>query len=552
MPSYTPTFRALTIGICVMADVISAETIQAPFSASYQIKPIPGSFEAPGVPAPYGGIAFAPGSLDTLLMIGNAHQAGADANPPGIYAIKVRRDGKGHINGFQGNGKLLAAAPGLSVSTSGGGHGLAGGPNGVLFYTSPDGSLGMIKQGSAAPDRQIDLTTLEPTWIPEAMPLAFVPPGFAGGKSFKVVSAEGGFYAVDLSADGAGTFDIAKVSKVGVLADVGLHDDGVRTSATGLAYVAAGNPRFPAQTVLAIDYDFNEGIHSDLSAYRIDARGNPIFSSRRVMISEFGASAMTTDPVTGDLVIGGFWGGRRLVVGFSVPQLPTYGKPSFQVKETAGGATISVKRGGSLNRPVAVNYATSTGTEPGAHYAVPGVNYTGVQGTLTWAAGDNKAKSFTVPVMSDGGFNTTLRVDLNLSLADGGEPLPVSALYILNQDPKPTVSLTTTGQTVAEAAGTVNLTAALSQPTPIQVIVPLVFSGTATQGQDYRLPRDENRRVIKSLVFPPNTTQVSLPLRLINDALPEPDETLIATLGKPVNADLGTLTTETITIQDND
>jgi hypothetical protein len=66
-------------------------------------------------------------------------------------------------------------------------------------------------------------------------------------------------------------------------------------------------------------------------------------------------------------------------------------------------------------------------------------------------------------------INPSLKVDLNLSLAEGGEPLPAAALFIANQDPKPTVNLTNIGQTVAEGAGTVNLTATLSQATPLPV-----------------------------------------------------------------------------------
>jgi len=80
----------------------------------------------------------------------------------------------------------------------------------------------------------------------------------------------------------------------------------------------------------------------------------------------------------------------------------------------------------------------------------------------------------------------------------------------------------------------------------------VTFSGTATLGQDYRFLRDANKRLMKSIVFPPNTTQATLPLKLINDQLTEPDETIIVTLGKPVNASPGAVTTDTLTIQDND
>lgn len=458
MYSNTRVAATLAVSLCFACGVgtASAATVQPPFSDNnqYQIRIISSlNSLIPGIPAPYGGVAFAPNDMNTLFIGGHVHESDA-----AIYAVGITRDAQGHINGFQKNSRRLAWAPGLPGLTPAGrgiGRGLAVGPGGVLFYTSIDGGLGMVEPGNEtldrAPDRKINLKALNPP-IVEAGPLAFVPPRFAGQKGLKLATGGGGFYGLQLAADGNGTFNIAKATQWGTLDDMG---PGVGTSAVGLAYVAAGNKAFPVETVLALDWDFNTGSHSDLLAYQTDINGNPDFKAGpRTVIAEIGGSAMAVDPLTGDLFIAGFWGSHKLVTGFALPPLPVYGAANFTVPEPTdagtptpgvcdpakpadiGTAKIVVKRGGSLDRPVSVNYSTSVVAQD-ARYAVPGVNYSDVSGTLDWIANDRKPKCFTVPVMRDGVFSAALRVDLNLSLAGSGEPLPPAALYIRNTDPNP-------------------------------------------------------------------------------------------------------------------
>ena len=105
--------------------------------------------------------------------------------------------------------------------------------------------------------------------------------------------------------------------------------------------------------------------------------------------------------------------------------------------------------------------------------------------------------------------------------------------------------------TVAESSDQAQFTAILSQATPLQVTVPFAFSGTATQGEDYRFKLDARKRPIKSMVIPHNATQATLTVLLISDGVAEPDETLTATMGTPTNAVAGAPTVNTVTIQDN-
>jgi hypothetical protein len=70
-------------------------------------------------------------------------------------------------------------------------------------------------------------------------------------------------------------------------------------------------------------------------------------------------------------------------------------------------------------------------------------------------------------------------------------------------------------------------------------------SGTATGGEDYSLPDG-------ILKFNPGETSKYIYAAILNDAVYEPDETLIVTLSNPVNAEIGRATTHLHWIIDDD
>jgi hypothetical protein len=72
-----------------------------------------------------------------------------------------------------------------------------------------------------------------------------------------------------------------------------------------------------------------------------------------------------------------------------------------------------------------------------------------------------------------------------------------------------------------------------------------VTGGTATGGDDYVLAGG-------TLLFAPGVVTRSLEISLVDDAEPEPAETVVISLSNPQNAVLGTLTVVTLNIQDND
>ena len=114
----------------------------------------------------------------------------------------------------------------------------------MLFVTRyPANQLEQSKPGSIAPDKVIDLTPLGVTGSVGS--IGFVPPGFPGAGSMKIVSyGDNGWYHCDFVPDGNGTFNVISAIR---RANVGGPE--------GIAFVPHGSPVFPANSVLIVDTD---------------------------------------------------------------------------------------------------------------------------------------------------------------------------------------------------------------------------------------------------------------------------------------------------------
>ena len=182
----------------------------------------------------YGGLTFKYDDPNTLLI------GGAAGSPVGrIYQIAVTRDGNGHITGFSGIATLYPGAE----STIGqyNDAGLAFGPANVLFVRRyPANELEQSKVGSMAPDKVTNLAPLGVTGAGGS--IGFVPPGFPGAGSMKLVSwGGGGWYHCEFAPDGNGTFNITSAS---LRATIGGPE--------GIAFVPPGSPVFPPNSVLIV------------------------------------------------------------------------------------------------------------------------------------------------------------------------------------------------------------------------------------------------------------------------------------------------------------
>ena len=254
----------------------------------------------PGLSNPYGGLTFKYDDPNTLLIGGAANGSAGR-----IHQVGVIRDANMHITGFSGTASVYPIAQAAIGLFNDGG--VAFGPQNVLFVTrSPVNQVEQSKVGSSAPDKVVDLSPLGV--VASTGSIGFVPPGFPGAGSMKIVSfTGGGWYHADFVPDGSGTFDITAASLRANI--VGGPE--------GIAFVPPGSPVFPSNSVLIALYGLGKVVTAPL-----DANGDPILANAQDVLQQLGhADGACMDPVTGDFLFGSFNAQGQLirVSGFEAP-----------------------------------------------------------------------------------------------------------------------------------------------------------------------------------------------------------------------------------------
>lgn len=114
------------------------------------------------------------------------------------------------------------------------------------------------------------------------------------------------------------------------------------------------------------------------------------------------------------------------------------------------------------------------------------------------------------------------------------------------------VQFASAAQSASEGAGTVAIALVVSPPQLHEVVAWVRLTGTATgapfPGADY----DLTSFVDVPVTIPAGSAQASLVLHLVDDAVHEPNETVIATLQRAALAQPGAAAVHTLTILDND
>ncbi|HMN46684.1 MAG TPA: Calx-beta domain-containing protein [Povalibacter sp.] len=99
--------------------------------------------------------------------------------------------------------------------------------------------------------------------------------------------------------------------------------------------------------------------------------------------------------------------------------------PSLTVAENAGNATLTITRTDGTDGAVSVTVATSNGT------AAQPQDYTAVNTTVTFAAGDATAKTVNIPIANDTEVETGETLTVTLSSATGGASLGSTAQVLI-------------------------------------------------------------------------------------------------------------------------
>lgn len=279
-----------------------------PGFAGYTIAPVfQNNVNSPGlplIPVSYGGITLDPGNANRLIIGGNSEGSGA-----AFYSVGVTRDWAGHIQGLAGNPALFAAAP---KAAAGAVFGPSFNPGEVFFYSIASGSggvdVGMIRWGSAGPGRTVNLVPETPGGVNFA-PLGVKGFGMDGG--LKILTISGQFYSARFIGEPTGTYDFV---------DVKLRATLPVADAQGFAYVKGGAPGFPLDTLLVAEHRAGA-----IAAYDVDAKGDPLASTRRTFFAgpPFARpEGLFVDPQTGDLLVsthGSSTSGIYRISGFTLP-----------------------------------------------------------------------------------------------------------------------------------------------------------------------------------------------------------------------------------------
>jgi hypothetical protein len=288
-----PALALAAVLVAASAQKAAAQVVSAPFDSDYTVDLL-GS--VPGVPANYGGLTFAQGDPDTILIGGSANGAGGL-----LYSIGVVRDDENHIVGFTGTAEQFASAPYND-------GGVTYGPGDVLFLARwPVNELGQNLPGSFATSKIIGMTQFGVSSSLSA--IQFVPAGFPGAGSFKMVTySAGNWFDATVVPDGSGTYDLANVT----------FRVQIPGGPEGFVYVPPGSPQFDDfSSILVAEYAAGK-----IATYEIDGDGDPILATRQDFLTGLtGAEGAVVDPVTGDFLFSTFGGSNQVVAvrGFGAP-----------------------------------------------------------------------------------------------------------------------------------------------------------------------------------------------------------------------------------------
>lgn len=216
------------------------------------------------------------------------------------------------------------------------------------------------------------------------------------------------------------------------------------------------------------------------------------------------------------------------------------------VSEGAGGATLYVQRTGGTFNEASVTYSTQNGT------AIAPGDYTAQSNrTLLWAHGQGGSQPITVSIVSDSSDEPDENFSVVLTSSSGATLCQPSAatVTILDDDNPPAGSLRfATGSYVVNEDGvSVNIEVQRVGGTYGTATAKVAFANGTANGSDYSVnPGTEN------ITFTGTTTSQFVTVFISNDAADEPNEQFQASLTEVSGAGLGTPSSTTVTILDND
>lgn len=221
--------------------------------------------------------------------------------------------------------------------------------------------------------------------------------------------------------------------------------------------------------------------------------------------------------------------------------LVTFHVASQSVNENVGSVQVQLDLDSVSSQTVSVPF-TLSGTASGSDYSLT------TSSPVTIPAGQTSV-NVSLSIVNDALNESNETIILSMGAPTNAALGAVTShtITVLDNDSQPSVSLSSTSQSVNENAGSASVNLVLSAVSGQDVIVPITLSGTATGGSDDYLLTSST-----TMTIPAGQTTVAIDFNIINDSAVESNETIIVTLGAPTNATLGATTSHTITIVDDD
>ncbi|EHI48880.1 Calx-beta domain-containing protein [SAR116 cluster alpha proteobacterium HIMB100] len=211
--------------------------------------------------------------------------------------------------------------------------------------------------------------------------------------------------------------------------------------------------------------------------------------------------------------------------------------------ETISSKVIAVTLSGPTTSAVTASY-TVTGTATGG-----GTDYTLADGTVTIAANTTSDNITIASIIDDNLYEGDETVIITLSAPSGATLGPTTAhtYTITENDTLPTLQFSLAASSGAESVSSKDVAVVLSGPTTSTVTASYAVTGSATGGgTDYTLADG-------TITIAANSTSDNITISsIIDDSFYEGDETVILTLSAPTGATLGSVSTHTYTINDNE
>ncbi|MCR9201189.1 MAG: proprotein convertase P-domain-containing protein, partial [Planctomycetaceae bacterium] len=222
------------------------------------------------------------------------------------------------------------------------------------------------------------------------------------------------------------------------------------------------------------------------------------------------------------------------------------------------GVTLSVDSNAITEAPISTAVITATLD------AVSEKDVTvtlGVSGVATGGGDDytDPATTIVIPAGSLTASTSITTVDNNLyeddetviiditGVVNGVETgMQQQIITILEDDPRPVVTLESTSSVISENSGSALIVARLDAVSALDVVIDFAFSGTATGGGvDYQPP-------VTQITIPAGALDASIILEAVPDIIDEADETVIIDVASATNSTLGTPSSLTVVIADDD